>query len=66
MAKNTKTQFRKPYIDYLNKNWQPLGLGVIVGFILRELLIVAILAVAVVAIMVVLKMNQKHTKGGKA
>ncbi len=46
--------------SYLSKNWQPLGIGVLIGFVLRELLVVALLA-AIVYVVVVL-MNKKNTE----
>ena len=51
MAKNKHQSFGK---DYISKNWQPLAIGILVGFVLRELLVVALLAAIIYAMVVVI------------
>ena len=53
-------------MNYATKNWQPLGLGMIAGFLLRELLIVAIAAGLIFVILYLTKTDKKHKEGGKA
>ena len=57
MIKNKHQSFGK---DYLSKNWQPLAVGVLIGFVLRELLIVALLVVIAYAIVVVVNKKNKE------
>lgn len=66
MAKNTKMQFgQKQWMNYLSRNWQPLAIGVLIGFILRELLILVVVAVIVVAVAVMIKNKTEQVKQEK-
>ena len=67
MVKNMNMRFnQKLWMSYLTKHWLPIGLGLIMSFILRELLMILIVAVLVFAFLHLWNKSKKHTEGGKA
>ena len=48
--------------DYVSNNWQPLLIGVFVGIILRELLMIVIFVVGVVAVIALLSKKTEKVK----
>ena len=45
---------------YAFANWQPLAIGIIIGFVIRELLVIALLAVIAYAMVIIV--NKKNTE----
>lgn len=58
MTKKTNKGF--DWQGYLKNNWQPLAIGILIGFVLRELLIVVILAAMAFAVAALI--NKKNAE----